>query len=241
LAVPGVSLLRAQGQPLRILVGPVNLANLIPPGLPNYGIAQGSMFTLVLQGFGASPTLANSPFPLNLAGASMQISVAGAKVDVPLVWTGPASLVGFAPSATPTGDGTITVTFNGQTSPPAPVKIVPSAFGIFTLSYSGAGPGVFTSPDLAFNSMTDAAHLIGLSSTDPGLIANSLVSAAHPGDQLVILGTGLGSDPNAPVEVHVGKVQADVAAQGRASCCDGLDRIQFTVPDGVQGCYVPVA
>jgi uncharacterized protein (TIGR03437 family) len=67
------------------------------------------------------------------------------------------------------------------------------------------------------------------------------VNAAHPGDQLVIWGTGLGADPTAPVQVRVGGVVAIVGSQGRASCCSGVDQIQFTVPDGVPGCYVPVA
>jgi hypothetical protein len=67
------------------------------------------------------------------------------------------------------------------------------------------------------------------------------VAVAHPGDQLVIWGTGLGATLDAPVEVYVGNVKADVASQGRADCCSGVDQIQFTVPDGVQGCYVPVA
>src|SRR5215510_11308488 len=81
LVFSGVSLLRGQGQPPRILAGTiVNVASHIPPGLPNNGLAQGSMFTLIVQGLGAGPAVANSPFPLTLAGASMQITVAGAKV-----------------------------------------------------------------------------------------------------------------------------------------------------------------
>src|SRR5262249_43981989 len=70
---------------------------------------------------------------------------------------------------------------------------------------------------------------------------NSLVAAAHPGDPLVIWGTGLGATPDTPVELYVGGVKTDVTSESRADCCSGVDQIQFTVPAGVQGCYVPVA
>ena len=41
--------------------------------------------------------------------------------------------------------------------------------------------------------------------------------------------------------MYVGNVKADVTSQSRADCCNGVDQIQFTVPAGVQGYYVPVA
>src|SRR5439155_7015183 len=63
----------------------------------------------------------------------------------------------------------------------------------------------------------------------------------HPVDPLVIWVTGLVAELDAPVEVYVGNIKADVASVARASCCTGVDQIQFTVPPGVQGCYVPVA
>src|SRR5437588_827392 len=136
LALTSVSLLHAQGQaPVITANSVVNAASRIPPGLPNYGLAQGSMFVLLGQGLasGTPPnTVAGSPLPLTLAGASMQIAIAGAKVDVPMVYAAVDQLAGIVPSTTPTGDGTLTVTFNGRTSAPASITIVPRAFGIFT-------------------------------------------------------------------------------------------------------------
>src|SRR5262249_9005583 len=124
LLLSGVILLHAQAQPPRIIAGTVvNAASRIPPGLPNYGIAQGSMFILTGQGLAtAAPpiTAGSSPLQMPLAGASMQITVAGAKVNVPMVyaWAGffqdsPGrydQLAGIVPSTTPAGKGTITVT-----------------------------------------------------------------------------------------------------------------------------------
>src|SRR5260370_35376621 len=89
LALAGVSLLYAQAQgPVISANSVVNAASQIPPGLPNYGVAQGSMFILKGQGLAsATPTItvADSPLPLTLAGASMQIAVRGATVDVRMV------------------------------------------------------------------------------------------------------------------------------------------------------------
>jgi hypothetical protein len=82
---------------------------------------------------------------------------------------------------------------------------------------------------------------------------NTLTNAAHPGDQMFIWGTGLGpisgSDANAPpvgnlnvpAQVYVGNVKANIGYQGRSGCCSGIDQLLFTIPQGVIGCYVPVA
>lgn len=243
----GVSLLYAQAQPPVITPNSVvNAASRIPPGLPNYGIAKGSMFSVRGQNLAVRMpqfATASSPLPLTLAGSSMQIAIAGAKIDVPMVYAGTNGddqLAGIVPSSTPTGDGTITVTLNGRTSDPAPITIVPNAFGIFTLNQFGAGPGVFTPPDLAVSAAM-AQRLVGPFFPDTNFGGNSLVAAAHPGDQLVLWGTGLGATLDAPVEVYVGNIKADVTSQARADCCNGIDQIQFTVPPGEQGCYVPVA
>jgi hypothetical protein len=38
----------------------------------------------------------------------------------------------------------------------------------------------------------------------------------------------------------VGNVKAAVGYHGRSGCCAGIDQILFTVPSGVEGCFVPV-
>ena len=53
LSLSSVSLLRAQPQP-PVIASVVNAASRISPGLPNYGIAQGSMFTVIGQGLAAA-------------------------------------------------------------------------------------------------------------------------------------------------------------------------------------------
>src|SRR5262249_54019122 len=220
LTLTGASLLHAQAQaPLIRANSVVNAASQIFPGLPNYGIAQGSMFTVKGQNLTVRMpqfTTASSPLPLTLAGSSMQITIAGAKVDVPMVYAGTIpmgddQLAGIVPSTTPLGDGTLTVTLNGRTSAPVPITIVARAFGIFTLNQSGVGPGVFTAPDLAINAMM-GQRLVGPLLPDTNYGGNSLVAAAHPGDPLVIWGTGLGATPDTPVELYVGGVKTDVTS-----------------------------
>jgi len=65
LVLTGVSLLCAQAQPPVIRAnGIVNAASHISPGLPNYGIAQGSMFIVKCEGLATRMpqfTTANSP------------------------------------------------------------------------------------------------------------------------------------------------------------------------------------
>src|SRR5260370_5590958 len=86
-----------------------------------------------------------------------------------------------------------------------------------------------------------------------------------PEKDVMIKGTGLGaitSDetqsgvtdvPATTIQVYVGTQPATVVSAGRGMCCAGLDPnylvpqgiaawdvIQFTIPDGVVGCYIPV-
>jgi uncharacterized protein (TIGR03437 family) len=137
------------------------------------------------------------------------------------------------PSNTPPGTASVSLTYNGQTTPfPAQLTVVPSAIGLYTLSSSGLGPGSVTTPNGS---------------------VNTFAATAQSGEILTAWGTGLGpingSDstvpsafPNFPgVEVFVGTEPATVLYAGRSGCCAGVDQISFQVPAGVAGCYVPVA
>jgi len=223
----------------------VNAASNLTPGLPNYGIAQGGMFILKGQHLGMSGVFqANSfPLPTDIKGTSMKITIAGTTVNVIMVYVfagqstqddqGPYDqLAGIVPSVTPTGVGTIVVAYNGQNSPPVPILVVASQFGIFTISQQGTGPGVFTDQDGKVNTLT---------------------SAAHAGDRLSIWGTGLGAvngddaaapapgNVDVPLAVYVADVKVVVDNHGRSGCCAGIDQITFTVPPGAHGCYVSLA
>src|ERR1022692_418829 len=203
-------------------------------GLPGSGIAQGSIFSIYGSGLGPSTWIEANQFPLptNLGGTSVTVTVQGA--SVPVIVLGADSTQGDAllPSRTPIGNGTFTVTYNNQTSAPAPIQVVASAFGIYTFNQQGSGQAI---------------------ATDVNYQVNMITQVFHPGDYVVLWGTGLGAitgnDAEPPpvgslptqVTVYVGNASAPVSYRGRAGCCSGLDQINFQVPAGVSGCYVPVS
>ena len=226
-----------------------NAASDIAQGLPDAPIAQGSIF--VIKGIALGPaniSIAPAAFQsTTLSGTSATVSIGGTNVSVPLYYTSWGQVAGLLPSNTPTGNsGTITVSYGGQTSAPAPIVVVANNPAIFTLDSSGAGPGIVTFPDYSLVSAEKDA------SCGPALTP---CGAANPGDVLILWATGLGpvsgnelggaglgqNMPNIPLTVWIGGVQAPVSYQGRSGCCVGEDQIAFTVPANVPtGCAVPL-
>ncbi|MEO8125716.1 MAG: hypothetical protein ABJF23_22830 [Bryobacteraceae bacterium] len=207
----------------------VNNYSFAPPGSPSYGIAQGSLFALKGTGLGLAqtpslPDLTQGPLTTSLSGVSVSITVGGVTAQAPLYYVFDKQIAGILPSATPVGTGTVTVTFNGQTSAAAPITVVAAAFGL-----SGG--------------MLNAANLP---------LAPARV--AHPGDTVILWGSGLGAAagdetkypfPQADltsksnVKVYIGGQSAAVAYAGR-SAFPAVDQINVVVPQGVSGCNVGV-
>src|SRR4051794_28337290 len=123
----------AMAQPVVSSGGILNAASYSLPGLPNSGIAQGSMFLVFGTGLGPAGISQVSAFPLpfTLAGTSMKVTANGVSSDVPMVYTLASQICGILPSATPVGNASLTVTYNGQTSAPVTFKVVKTAVGIF--------------------------------------------------------------------------------------------------------------
>jgi uncharacterized protein (TIGR03437 family) len=218
---------------IRTQAGVVNAASYASPGLPNSGIAQGSVFVVIGKNLGpASTVYANFPLSRVLAGTSAQLTINGATVAPLPLYTSATQVAMLLPSSTPTGSWMITVTYNGQTSVAAAVQVVAASFGILTLNQGGIGPAVVTDADYSVISLTHPAS---------------------PGQVLTLWGTGLGEiaadETQAPPQgnvgpqplVWLGSQQANVMYWGRAGCCAGLDQINFQVPAGITGCYVPLA
>ena len=232
-------MISAVAQPaLRTTYPVLNSASYMNPTTPAGGIAQGSVFTLFGSGLGPSSFASATTFPLStvLAGTSVTVTVGDTSTHAIMLWDYFGLQIAAAlPSSTPVGSGTITVTYNGQTSAPAAIQVVPTAFGIYAANYQKLGQVV---------------------ATDPSFNSNSIIHTFHPGDVGILWGTGLGpvtwdetQPPTAadvanslPVatQVYVGNSAAVTGYHGRSGCCTGLDQIVFTVPAGVEGCYVPV-
>ncbi|HKE29083.1 MAG TPA: hypothetical protein VKB88_42325 [Bryobacteraceae bacterium] len=225
-----------------------NAASNLVPGLPNSTIAQGAIMVVYGSGLGpANIVVAPAAFQsTTLSNTSVAVTVGGTTVNAPMYYTSGGQVAALLPSNTPTGTGTITVTYNGQTSAKAPIIVVANNLGVFTIDSSGAGPGIVTYPDYSLVSPLKAANCGG---------PNTTCGAANPGDTLILWATGLGpvngndasgaglgqNMPNVPLTLWLGSVQAPVVYQGRSGCCVGEDQIVFTVPNNVPvGCAVPL-
>src|SRR5277367_673673 len=198
-------------------------------------VAEGSLFVVFGTNIGpVNLVLADSlPLSAQLGGTSINVTYGSTTIACPMLYAATGSAAAVVPSSVPVGNATIILTYNGHSTPfPLPVTVVSSAAGLYSLSSSGLGPGVFT---VANGS------------------AKTFAASAKTGETITAWATGLGpvggmdnllpsSFPNFPgVEVFVGTQAANVIYAGRSGCCVGLDQIAFEVPAGVTGCYVPVA
>ncbi|MBV8816742.1 MAG: hypothetical protein JO022_00220 [Acidobacteriaceae bacterium] len=211
-------------------------ANNNPVG--NNVVAQGSIITIFGTGLGPSsltyaPAL---PLPTSLPdanGTSVSVSAGGQTLNAYMVYTSSTQLAAILPSATPAGAVTLTVKYNGQTSPGYQISVAPSSVGVFTTNSQGNGPG-------------------SIQIANAGYSANALTNSAQAGDTLVIYATGLGAisgsdntDPGATaagsnVVVNIAGKTLTPQYAGRAPGFPGLDQINVTLPANVAtGCYVP--
>jgi uncharacterized protein (TIGR03437 family) len=208
-----------------------NYSNTLP-GLPNYGIAEGSIFDIYGTNFTSAAAPAPAP-PLQptLNGVSISVTVNGAITHPLFYYLGPTQIDALLPSSTPVGTGTITVTTSAGTSDPFPITVVASDFGLLTTN-NGSGPA--------------QGYDASIDSTNPYILFG-YSEAVNPGDVLELWGTGLGPVTNdatgvavsPTAQVFIGGVAASVQYAGRSSY-PGLDQINVTVPSGVSGCYVSV-
>lgn len=215
----------------------LNAASFMPISVPGGNIAQGSIFSIFGQFLGPTTPVYSGSFPLptTLANVSVTITQGSTTVNAIPLYVSSSQINAIMPSNAPLGAASLRVLGNNVHSNPMTVMVATSAFGIFTATGTGLGPGVF------FNYLSASSQPI-----------NSATATAQVGQIITLYGTGLGpvtADNVAPpagnlpvqVEVFVGGVSAKVTYSGRSSCCAGLDQIQFSVPAGAPtGCWVPV-
>ncbi len=219
--------------------GILNAASFHPPGLPNGSLARGSIFTIFGRELGPAEGVPVSSFPLAdaLGGVSIEVCRGDSCVAAIPLFVRTDQINAILPSNTPLGPVSIRVRFNGESGNFSPAEVVESSVGLFSVSSSGAGPGVIQN----FVSQSD-------------LPVNSGLAAARRGQVVTLWATGLGpalnSDNVAPqvgdlpldVEIWVGAAQVtNKLYSGRSRCCAGVDQINFEVPaDAPEGCWVPV-
>lgn len=212
----------------------LNNYGLVQPGFPNYGIAPGALF--IVKGTGMADASAQavlqssaSPgIPKTLNGASISVTVGGTTVTPGIYYAIAGQVAAVLPAATPTGTGTITVSYDGTPSSPAPIQVVPAALGLGT--YNGLA--------IATNPNTGALY--------------TYTNSPIPGDIIVLWGSGLGgipadsdtvftSTPHAatiPTQIYIGGIQANVLYAGDSGY-PGVNQIDVYIPAGVSpGCNV---
>lgn len=233
------SLLPLAAQPTILPKGIVNSANFLPPGLPGGSIARGSMFTIFGKNLGPTTAAQQPSYPLQttLAGVSVKITQGTTSVDALPAFVLNTQLNVIMPSNAPLGLASVRVTYNGQTSPPSPVRIVANSPGLFTSTGTGLGAGSVQ------NFVSPAVQPL-----------NSPLRSAQPGQFVTLWATGLGAITqadsatppvgNLPYQVEVfvgGQPATNFIYSGRTPCCAGIDQIVFQVPaNAPSGCYVPV-
>ncbi len=215
--------------------GVVNAAAWLPPAVTNSGIAQGAMFTVIGSDLGPAGFLQVQDYPLpttqGLGGTTIQVKVGAVTETCIMIYTVATQVAAVLPSATPTGAGTLTVTYQGESASIA-IQVVEANVGTFTLNEGGTGPGIFTDA-ITFKPIT-------------------MINPAHPGEALTLWATGLGAvtgdeaaKPPTPVDLKTG-VQVLIESQpakvlyGGRSNYTALDQINFEVPDGISGCKISV-
>lgn len=205
------------------------------PGLPNYGIAQGSIFVIFGSDLAnASSGMQAAPLQATLGGVSVAITVGESTTQALLYYVMPNQIAAVLPSSTPIGNGQIVVTNNGQASAASPITVVQSVLGIVT------------------NPTPTPSNGQAAAAFDASFRPLSVANAAKAGDLIVLYGTGAGpistndaaTPPvqnlmQVPIEVDIGGVPAQVLYHGRSGY-PGLDQLNVKVPQGVSGCNVSI-
>ena len=170
----------ACAQPLVYNRGVLNAASFMPQGLAGGGIAQGSIFSIFGTRFGPGSPVEASAFPLGttLGNVSVTLTQGATTVNAIPLYVSNTQVNAIMPSNAPLGRVSLRVLSGALKSPPVPVTVVTSAFGIFTAGGAGTGPGILQNYITAVNQPIN----------EPSI-------AAQPGQTIILWGTGLGPVP----------------------------------------------
>ena len=169
----------------------------MPPRLPGGAIAQGSIFSIFGTRIGPATGVQATSFPLPTTLGGITITVTGSTtVNAIPLYVSDSQINAIMPSNAPVGVASVRVKTVNQQSNAMTVNISPSAFGIFTATGTGLGPGILQN----FVSQTNQP-------------INSATIAAQPGQVITLWGTGLG-----PVSADNVAPTAGNARAGSGAC-----------------------
>ncbi len=206
-------------------------------------LAPDTVFVIFGSGLGP-PTLqtaAPPSYPIVLGGTSISFapSTIGVAIPAKLVYTSAGQVAGLLPSFIAPGTYSVTLTYNGQPSAPQSVTVVARSFGIATQNSSGAGTAQATIGNV--NNGLSLTRFSGGNVASGGY--NYVLGPAHPGDTVVLWGTGGGADAandtggtsgdqtaKGNFIVYANGVAITPLYAGASSGYPGLFQVNFTLP-----------
>ena len=209
-------------------------------------LAPGVVWVIYGKNIGpATLTTATGPdYPNQVGGSSVTFTpqAGGAAITTRIWYSLSTQIGGFLPSTIPPGVYSVRVNYNGQTSPPETVTVAARSMGIATSNGLGNGPAQAT-----ISSVNGGLSLVRFTSgsVDFGGL-HWLLTPAHPGDDIVLWGTGGGGDAandsggssgdqtaagNFKVLVNTRQITPGYA--GAVAGYPGLWQINFHLPDDI--------
>jgi len=180
-------------------------------------------------------------YPTSLGGTSITFAPqpAGVPITAKMIYTSAGQIAGLLPSSISAGTYAVSVTYNQQSSAPQKVTVAARSFGIAAANSAGSGEAQATIANI--NGGISLVRLTAGSVAFEGY--NWTLSPAHPGDTLVLWGTGGGADPANDTggssgdqtaagnfSVTVDGTQITPFYSGTSQGYPGLWQINFTLP-----------
>lgn len=216
-------------------------------------LAPDTVFVVFGSGMGPASLTSGSPdYPTTVAGTSITLTPGGGgpSTNARIVYTFAGQVAGLLPSSITPGTYAMRVTYNGITSAPQNVTVVARSFGIATANSAGTGTAQATIGNI--NGGLSLTRFTTGSTSSGGL--TWALTPAHPGDTLVLWGTGGGADPandtggTSGDQTDAGSFSVIVSGRpirplyaGASQGFPGLWQINFTLPaDIAPDCFASV-
>ncbi|HEX5228336.1 MAG TPA: hypothetical protein VFW44_11525 [Bryobacteraceae bacterium] len=209
-------------------------------------LAPDTVFVIFGKGLGpATLAAAAAPnYPDSVGGTSITFTPAagGSAVSAKMVYSVAAQVAGLLPSSIAPGTYAVQLSYQNQMSNSVNVTVAARSFGIATSNSAGTGAAQATIGNV--NGGISLVRLTGGSVSFNG--HDWTLAPAHPGDELVLWGTGGGADPKNDTggtsgdQTAAGKFSVNVDGTaitplyaGAASGYPGLWQINFVLPSSI--------
>ena len=217
-------------------------------------LAPDTVFVIFGTGLGPAAIQTGSApnYPASLAGTSVNFTPTGGGAAIPakMVYTLATQVAGLLPSSITPGTYSVTVTYQNQTSPGSNVTVLARSLGIATSNSGGTGAAQATIGNV--NNGISLDRMTGGSVNFGGYTWT--LSPAHPGDEIVLWGTGGGADPvndtggTSGDQTAAGNFTVSVDGttivplySGASSGYPGLWQVNFVLPSNIAAdCFASV-